>query len=463
MPNKLRTVVLIDGEHYVSVLKGAIEWAMKNYPDKELVAAVFLGGTEKIGSPEDVKKALPIPVFFSNEFPPINTIIKVCKEFNAEVVLDLSDEPILDYERRFLIASAVLAEGLRYEGSDFSFGPLKLLNIAKKPAIKVMGLGKRVGKTAISEYTAVTIKKMGYMPCVIKAGRGGPEEPRVVFGYELELTPQFLLSIADRGEHAASDYWEEALVGKIVTIGARRCGGGMAGKPFYTTEIDAVLKANELSSVDFIIIEGSGTTIPPIVTDAAELVISAYTPIEHVTKYFGPLRVRMADLVVITMAEEYNKDKVSRLEEVVREINPEAKVVRIVLRPEPLGDVRGKKVFLAMTAKKHDIESVIIPYLEKNYGCEVVDYSPHLSNRPKLKEDLARGLPKAEVLLTEIKAAAVDIATREAIKAGKEVIYLNNVPVSVGGDVSIGEGIKGIAEKALRNYEFRKDKVSTLG
>ncbi len=460
MPNKLRAIVLIDGEHYVSVLKGAIEWAMKNYPDREFVAAVFLGGTEKIGSPEEVRKALPIPVYFSSEFPPIETIIKVAKEYGADVVMDLSDEPILDYERRFMIAAAVLAEGLKYEGSDFSFGPLKLLNISKKPAVKVMGLGKRVGKTAISEYTAVTIKRMGHMPCVIKAGRGGPDEPRVVFGYELELTPQFLLSIADRGEHAASDYWEEALVGKIVTIGARRCGGGMAGKPFYTTEVDAVLKANELEVVDFIIIEGSGTTIPPIVTDAAELVISAYTPLEHVTKYFGPLRVRMSDLIVITMAEEYNEDKVNELESAVRGINPKAKVVKVVLRPEPLGDVKGKKVFLAMTAKKHDIESTIIPYLEKNYGCKVVDYSPHLSNRPKLKEDLARGLPKADVLLTEIKAAAVDIATREAVRQGKEVIYLNNIPVTVGGDLSIDEAIKEVVNKALDRFRVRSRDIS---
>ena len=35
---------------------------MKNYPGREIVAAVFLGGTGKINSPEDVKRALPILV-----------------------------------------------------------------------------------------------------------------------------------------------------------------------------------------------------------------------------------------------------------------------------------------------------------------------------------------------------------------------------------------------------------------
>lgn len=457
--SKPRAMVLIDGEHYVSVLQGAIEWAMKNYTDREIVVAVFLGGTEKIGSPEDVKKALPIPVHFLKDPTDADEIVRIAKEYGVEIVMDLSDEPILSYEKRFWIASAVLAEGMRYEGSDFVFGPLKLLNIARKPVIKVMGLGKRVGKTAISEYTAITVKSLGKMPCVIKAGRGGPPEPRVVFGYELELTPQFLLSIADRGEHAASDYWEEALIGKIVTIGARRCGGGMAGKPFYTTEIDAVLKANELPQVDFIIIEGSGTTIPPIVSDANELVVSAYTPVEHVATYFGPLRVRMSDLVVLTLAEEHNLDKIEKLEKAVKEIKPSVKTTWVVFRPEPLGDIRGKKVFFASTAKKHDIEKVLVPYLEKVYGCKVVYYSPHLSNRPKLREDLEKGLPQAEVLLTELKAAAVDVATREALKRGLEVVYVNYVPKSVGGDVAIDEGIKNLVELALKRFEERRKSI----
>ena len=457
---KPKAAVLIDGEHYVSVLKGAIEWAMKNLTDREIVVAIFQGGTEKIGSPEDVKKALPIPVHFLKDPADADEIVRIAKEYGVDIVMDLSDEPILSYEKRFWIASAVLAAGMRYEGSDFSFGPLTMLNIAKKPVIKVMGLGKRVGKTAISEFTAITVKKMGKMPCVIKAGRGGPPEPRVVFGYELELTPQFLLSIADRGEHAASDYWEEALIGKIVTIGARRCGGGMAGKPFYTTEIEAVLKANELQQVDFIIIEGSGTTIPPIVSDANELVISAYTPVEHVTTYFGPLRVRISDLVVLTMAEEYNMDKIEKLEKAVKEIKPSVKVTRVVFRPEPLGDIKGKKVFFASTAKKHDIENILVPYLEKTYGCKVVYYSPHLSNRPKLREDIEKGLKEADVLLTELKAAAVDIATREAVKLGKEVVYVNYVPKSVGGDVDIEKGVEELVNLALKRFEERKKSLS---
>ncbi|HDI02203.1 MAG TPA: 2,3-diphosphoglycerate synthetase, partial [Ignisphaera sp.] len=130
MVQKPRAMLLIDGEHYVSVLQGAVEWAMKNYSDRDIVVAAFLGGTEKIGSPEDVKKALPIPVHFLKDPTDIEGILKIAREYGIDIVMDLSDEPILSYEKRFWIASAVVAEGMRYEGSDFSFGPLKLLNIA---------------------------------------------------------------------------------------------------------------------------------------------------------------------------------------------------------------------------------------------------------------------------------------------------------------------------------------------
>ncbi len=454
---KKRAMALIDGEHYIPVLKGALEYVKKAYPQYEVVVAVFLGGTEKIGTPEDVKKALPVPVILGEGNPPIETIVRTAKEYDVEVALDMSDEPVVDYEKRMLIGSALMAAGVRYEGADFVFNPIDFQDVAEYPSIKCIGLGKRVGKTAISTFTALTLKKMGFKPCVIKAARGGPEEPTPLFGEELELSPEFLLKVADSGKHAASDYYQEALLAGITTIGARRCGGGMVGKPFYSTEVEAVKLANTLP-IDFIIVEGSGTTVPAVLNDAVELVISATTPLSHVKNFFGPYRVMISDLIVITMAEEYNRDKVEQIEKAVRELNPNAKVSEVVLRPEPLGDIRGKKIVFTSTAKKEALEKTIIPYLEEKYGCEVVGYSPWLSNRPKLREDLEKYLPKAEMLVTELKAAAVDVATRMAVQRGLPVVYVNNVPITVGGDVDLEEGIKELAKKAVERFNERKGK-----
>ncbi len=453
---KLRAMALIDGEHYIPVLKGALNYVRENYPEYELVAAVFLGGTEKIGTPEDVKKALDIPVVIGEQVPPIKEIVETAKKYNIDVAIDMSDEPVVDYEKRFMIASALMAIGVRYVGADFEFKPIDFQDVAEHPSLKCIGLGKRVGKTAISMYTAYILKQMGRKPCVVKAARGGPEKPTALFGDRLKLTPEFLLSEADKGKHAASDYYEEALMAGIIAVGARRCGGGMVGKPFYSTEVEAVKYANTLP-VDFIIVEGSGTTVPAVYTDATELVVSALTPPEHVSSFFGPYRVKISELIVITMAEEYNRDKVEKLRELIKELNPEAMVSEVVLRPKPLGDIRGKKIVYASVAPEEALKKAIIPYIEEKYGAEVVGYTRWLSNRPKLRKDLEELLPKAEVLVTELKAAAVDVATRMALSMGKEVVYVWNIPVTVGG-IDIEEGIKEITRRAIERFEKRKKK-----
>ncbi len=453
---KLRAMALIDGEHYIPVLKGALNYVRENYPEYELVAAVFLGGTEKIGTPEDVKKALDIPVIIGKQVPPIKEIVETAKKYNIDVAIDMSDEPVVDYEKRFMIASALMAIGVRYVGADFEFKPIDFQDVAEHPSLKCIGLGKRVGKTAISMYTAYILKQMGRKPCVVKAARGGPEKPTALFGDRLKLTPEFLLSEADKGKHAASDYYEEALMAGIIAVGARRCGGGMVGKPFYSTEVEAVKYANTLP-VDFIIVEGSGTTVPAVYTDATELVVSALTPPEHVSSFFGPYRVKISELIVITMAEEYNKDKVEKLRELIKELNPEAMVSEVVLRPKPLGDIRGKKIVYASVAPEEALEKAIIPYIEEKYGAEVIGYTRWLSNRPKLRKDLEELLPKADVLVTELKAAAVDVATRMALSMGKEVVYVWNIPVTVGG-IDIKEGIKEITRRAIERFEKRKKK-----
>ncbi len=97
------------------------------------------------------------------------------------------------------------------------------------------GTGKRVGKTAVSGFIARTLKGIANPPVIVTMGRGGPERPEVIEGGDkLEITPEFLLRLADQGRHAASDHFEDALTARVTTVGCRRCGGGgMAGFSFF--------------------------------------------------------------------------------------------------------------------------------------------------------------------------------------------------------------------------------------
>ena len=234
MKSTSKMLCLVDGEHYLPVTQESID-VLNNLEHIDIVAAVFIGGTEKLrdDSEESYSEVLGVPVQFAkNDDIPYDIIVEMIKKYDVDAVMDLSDEPILDYPKRFKIACKTLAQGVSYQGPDFKFDPVTQYEIMEKPSIKIIGTGKRIGKTAVSGFVSRLIDKNGYEPCVIAMGRGGPQEPEIVHGEQLEITPEFLLEQSEKGVHAASDHWEDALMSRILTIGCRRCGGGMAGDSF---------------------------------------------------------------------------------------------------------------------------------------------------------------------------------------------------------------------------------------
>ena len=68
----------------------------------------------------------------------------------------------------------------------------------------------------------------------------------------------------------------------------------------------------------------------------------------------------------------------------------------------------------------------------------MVKTSHRLADRAGLEADLASS-PPFDVLLTELKAAAVDVAARRALERGAEVVFVDNRPRGVGGDGELDE------------------------
>ena len=452
-----RMLCLVDGEHYFPVTKSALDM-LDSLEHEEVVAVVFIGGTEKLrdSTEEGIAEKLGRPVHFGEDHHkiPYKKIAEIAKEYNVDVVMDLSDEPIVDYSQRFKIATVVLSLGIPYEGPDFKFYPVTEHKVLKKPSLKILGTGKRIGKTAVSAYAARLIHKNNYNPCVVAMGRGGPEEPEIVHGDKIEITPQFLMEQSDKGVHAASDHWEDALMSRILTIGCRRCGGGMVGDVYITNMKKGAELANEVDS-DFVIMEGSGAAIPPIKTDKHIVLVGANQPIINIERFFGPYRINLADLVVITMCEEpmASNEKVKRIEEFIQESNPDATVISTVFRPKPLEDITGKNILFATTAPV-SIQGVLKEHLEDFYGCKVVGITPHLSNRPLLQKDIEKHIGEADVMLTELKAAAVDVATKDALEAGLEVVYCDNIPiVTDGNNEKLKSAIINVVDSAIESFK----------
>ncbi|MHB8896052.1 MAG: 2,3-diphosphoglycerate synthetase [Candidatus Geothermincolia bacterium] len=358
---------------------------------------------------------------------------RALEEHDVRVVIDLSDEPVVGYVERFRLISETLAHGVSYRGADFFFEPPDMPYICGKPSIGIWGTGKRVGKTAVSGYTARYLAARGARPCVCTMGRGGPPDPELL-PVPADVTDSYLRGRALAGCHAASDHFEDAMMGEVIAVGCRRCGGGMAGAPFFSNVPEGAALACA-QDADLVMFEGSGAAIPPVGVDSVMLVVSAAQPVDYVLGYLGPFRLLRSDLVVVTMCEDFlvSSEKLRKLIDGMFSINPEVKVVKTVFRPRPLGDLCEREVYLISTAPPQAALRQA-KHLEEEHGAVVVGSSSNLADRGRLAPDLESALA-ADVLVTELKAAGVDTVSLFAEEHGKELVYLENLPVATEGNL----------------------------
>jgi cyclic 2,3-diphosphoglycerate synthetase len=382
-----RAVVVIDGEHYAPVVRDAI--AGLPY---EVVGAWLAGGTEKLRGGDDY--GVPLLHELADGFD------------RAEVVVDLSDEPVLSPPDRFLLASRALAAGLRYEGADFQFDPPQYAPFPLS-SLAVIGTGKRVGKTAVTGHVARLLARDREV-VVVAMGRGGPAEPVVA---AVQPTLDNLLELSRAGEHAASDYLETAALAGVVTIGCRRAGGGLAGAVTASNVFEGAALAVEREP-DVVVFDGSGAAIPPVDVDARILVSgSGHDP----TAYLNAYRVLVSDLVVLVGGGD--AEAIRRLKDIP--------VVPAELRLRPAAPLGGRRVAVFTTG--------LAP--TEHLDAELVAVSRNLADRARLREDLAR--TDADVYLVEIKAAAIDVVAEAAAERGVEVVFADNEVVAPGLDAAI--------------------------
>ena len=432
---------LIDGEHYPPVVIDAMQSVQESL-GAEGVAAAFLGGTEKLKAGTDYG----IPLIHGPD--PASAVERALSQYDVDVVVDLSDEPVVGYRERMRIASLVLYAGARYIGSDFELKPPDLRPASTKPSLAVIGTGKRVGKTAIAGYLARLLASEGYDPGVVSMGRGGPPDPEVIEGHKLEVGSEYLLEALGRGAHAASDYYETAALSRVTTVGCRRCGGGLAGEPFVSNVLEGAEIANRLDTL-VTVFDGSGAAMPPVRVEGRVLVAGAHQDPEYIVGFLGTYRLLLSDLVLLTMSEEpmATPEKVDGLVRAIGEVRPDLTVIPTVFRPRPVGSIEGIKVGYVSTAPPA-VLGTLARHLEEFYGCEVVASSGNLSDRRRLAEDL-EAMSGVEAYLTEIKAAAVDVVTRRGSDEQKPVLYCDNDPVGNGLD---GE-LLGLAREAVAHKD----------
>jgi len=453
-----RAIALIDGEHYPNVVREALDEISQRF---DLKAAVFLGGTEKIDTSlagDAQQNEYGVPVFLHEDA--LEAFNLAVARHSPEVVVDLSDEPVLGYRERFRFASFALAAGAEYQGADFILSPPSFHKLSAKPAISIIGTGKRIGKTAISGFVSREIseafdrtgKQDGVV--VIAMGRGGPPDPEIIAGSDRNIGAAELLKYSRQGRHAASDYFEDAVLSAVTTVGCRRCGGGLAGMPYVSNVVEGAAMAEKLPA-DLLIFEGSGSALPPIEVDKVICVAGADQPYEYLLGYLGTYRMLISDMVVLTMCEEPLADrvKVEKIINGIKALKPGIEVVPTVLRPKPDGELQGKRVAYFTTAQG-EVVNHITEFISRTYDCAVDFVSTELADRKKLRAELA-AIPEeaVDVFLTEIKAAAIDVVTEEADHRGTEVVFCDNVPVEVDGEERLADLLAKLAEQAIEDFQ----------
>jgi cyclic 2,3-diphosphoglycerate synthetase len=381
---------------------------------------------------------------------PMVALREAIERHRPDVILDLADEPILGYRERMEMASVALVAGVPYVGADFRLEPPPADPI-DAPTLAVIGTGKRTGKTAIAAAAARLAARRGHRPAMVAMGRGGPPRPTLVEAGSVDL--DHLVRLVEAGEHAASDYLEDAVTTGVTTIGARRAGGGLAGAPYVSNVREAAELAASLAP-GLVILEGSGSAVPPVAWDAAILVAPATVPPEYLSGYLGPYRLLRSDLVVVTMASgPTGPENLSVLRSLVRRY-VDAPLLATDFVPLPLGDVRGKEAFFATTAPPTVVEG-LIRRLEADHGCTVVGWSARLADRAGLREDLD-AVQGYDVLLTELKAAAVDVGVAAALARGAEVVFVDNRAEVTEGSVELDTALGGVIDVALDRADIRR-------
>jgi cyclic 2,3-diphosphoglycerate synthetase len=151
----------------------------------------------------------------------------------------------------------------------------------------------------------------------------------------------------------------------------------------------------------------------------------------------------VSDLVLLTMSEGDARHR--EIQDAIAELDPELPVVATVLRPRPTESIAGQRVALFTTAKE-GAHAGIASHLREAHGARAVEVSGNLSKRDALRADLER--IRADVYVTEIKAAAIDVVAETAAERDVPCIFVVNELVPLEGERDLDAEVRALAEAA---------------
>ena len=390
-------IALIDGEHHPAAVRPALD---RLGAERGIAAVLFCGGEEKVGAGVLAAAEDHYGHAVMAGAAPDEMLRSVAGRAGVHAVVDLADEPVLSSSARLELAALAAHLGLSYEAPGLRVEPPRYEELDFAGSVTaVIGTGKRTGKTAVAGHLAALLRDRGREPVIVCMGRGGPAEPEVV---EPGTGLEHLLALAGQGRHAASDHLEGAVLAGVRTVGCRRVGGGPLGEPAESNVPAGARLATGLSP-DALILEGSGSCIPPVRSDRTVCLVGG--PVEGLDRY----RLLRADLV-LSMAGAGS---------------PDPRAIRCELHPEPAEAIPARARVALFTTGAPRCE-----------GVDPVVASTDLARRSALGQALDRAAAeRCDVYLTELKAAAIDTVALRARELGARIVFVRNRPVGIDADL----------------------------
>ena len=249
-------------------------------------------------------------------------------------------------------------------------------------------------------------------------GRGGPAEPELLSGGE-RLGQGDLLAASRAGRHAASDHYEDAVLAGVTTVGCRRCGGGMAGSPFDSNVAEGVTLARVCRRRWWCsrAAERCCRPWPPRGWSASVAQGNRQTTSSAIwvrTGYSSPTlsssRCARSPSPARPASRRCRGDR-------GREAGAQGRPHGVPPAPPRAG--RGGARGVLHDGVGRGAAAGLRAHLEAEHGAEVVLVCSDLADRPALTEAVTKAARDADVFVTEIKAAAIDVVA-EARRGGRQ-------------------------------------------
>ena len=292
----MRTLALVDGEHYPPVTR----WAHRDRPLAGLRRRrrVIVGGIEKLAPARPRTSACRVRSVGDDRAAALARRDRrpAARRRAGSVGRAGARVPRADGGRRRGARAGRALRRRRTSGSIPGGGAAAI----GTPTLAVFGTGKRTGKTAVAGEVARIAARRGLAPVVVAMGRGGPPEPQVAEAGSVTL--ETLLGLVRDGRARRVGLPR----GRADDRGHddRRPPGGGGARRRAVRHATWARRCALAAERDPGLAHPGGERglVPPIAWDAGVLVVPATCPPEYVRGYLGPYRLLRADLAVVTMA-----------------------------------------------------------------------------------------------------------------------------------------------------------------